>query len=87
MIITVKDADKGEAISIGRRFAKLGYTIYATRSTAAALNDSGVKARGTYSFASKKSAMKAFLSVYWISSPPVTVTQLLLFSTVAPLVA
>lgn len=45
MIITVKDADKGEAIEIGRRFEKLGYTIYATRSTAAALQDAGVKAR------------------------------------------
>ncbi len=45
MIITVKDADKGEAIEIGRRFEKLGYTIYATRSTAAALNEAGVKAR------------------------------------------
>ncbi len=45
MIITVKDADKGEAIEIGRRFEKLGYTIYATRSTAAALKDAGVKAR------------------------------------------
>ena len=45
LIITVKDADKGEAIEIGRRFAKLGYTIYATRSTAAALNEAGVKAR------------------------------------------
>ncbi len=45
VIITVKDADKGEAIEIGRRFAKLGYTIYATRSTAAALNEAGVKAR------------------------------------------
>ena len=45
MIITVKDADKGEAIEIARRFEKLGYTIYATRSTAAALNDAGVKAR------------------------------------------
>ena len=45
MIITVKDADKGEAIQIGRRFEKLGYTIYATRSTAAALNEAGVKAR------------------------------------------
>lgn len=45
MIITVKDADKGEAIEIGRRFEKLGYTIYATRSTAKALNDAGVKAR------------------------------------------
>ena len=45
MIITVKDADKGEAIEIGRRFEKLGYTIYATRSTAAPLNEAGVKAR------------------------------------------
>ena len=45
MIMTVKDADKGEAIEIGRRFEKLGYTIYATRSTAAALNEAGVKAR------------------------------------------
>ncbi|MDE7268292.1 MAG: carbamoyl-phosphate synthase large subunit [Lachnospiraceae bacterium] len=45
MIITVKDADKGEAIEIGRRFEKLGYKIYATRSTAKTLNDAGVKAR------------------------------------------
>lgn len=45
MIITVKDADKGEAIEIGRRFEALGYTIYATRSTAKALNDAGVSAK------------------------------------------
>lgn len=45
IIITVKDADKGEAIDIGRRFEKLGYTIYATRSTANALKESGVAAR------------------------------------------
>ena len=45
LIMTVKDADKGEAIEIGRRFEKLGYTIYATRSTAAALKEAGVKAR------------------------------------------
>ncbi|MCR5715270.1 MAG: carbamoyl-phosphate synthase large subunit, partial [Lachnospiraceae bacterium] len=45
IIMTVKDADKGEAIEIGRRFEKLGYTIYATRSTAAVLNENGVKAR------------------------------------------
>ena len=45
MIITVKDADKGEAIDIGRSFEKLGYTIYATRSTAATLKDAGVKVR------------------------------------------
>ena len=45
MIITVKDADKGEAIEIARRYEKLGYIIYATRSTAAALREAGVKAR------------------------------------------
>ena len=45
MIITVKDADKGEAIEIGQRFEKLGYTIYATRSTCNALKEAGVHAR------------------------------------------
>ena len=45
MIITVKDADKGEAIEIGRRFEKLGYTIYATRSTCNALKEAGVHAK------------------------------------------
>ncbi len=45
MIITVKDADKGEVIDIARRFEKLGYIIYATRSTADTLNENGVKAR------------------------------------------
>ncbi|MFI3200890.1 MAG: carbamoyl-phosphate synthase large subunit [Eubacteriales bacterium] len=45
VILTVKDADKGEAIEIGKRFERLGYTIYATRSTAAALQEAGVKAR------------------------------------------
>ncbi len=41
MIITVKDADKSEAIEIGRRFEKLGYTIYTTENTAAAFPPSG----------------------------------------------
>ncbi|MCI8549878.1 MAG: carbamoyl-phosphate synthase large subunit [Lachnospiraceae bacterium] len=44
MIITVKDADKLEAVDIGRRFEALGYKIYATRSTAKILNENGVKA-------------------------------------------
>ncbi|MCI8371669.1 MAG: carbamoyl-phosphate synthase large subunit [Lachnospiraceae bacterium] len=44
MIITVKDADKLEAVEIGRRFQALGYKIYATRSTARILNENGVKA-------------------------------------------
>lgn len=45
MIITVKDADKGEAIDIARRFEKIGYTIYATRSTAATLKEAGINVR------------------------------------------
>jgi len=44
MIITVKDSDKIEAVEIGRRFEALGYKIYATRSTAKALNEKGVHA-------------------------------------------
>lgn len=44
MILTVKDADKLEAVDIARRFKKLGYEIFATRSTARVLNDNGVLA-------------------------------------------
>ncbi len=44
MIITVNDADKKDAISIGRRFEALGYEVYATRSTAKVLKEYGVNA-------------------------------------------
>ncbi len=44
MILTVKDADKLEAISVGQRFQNLGYEIYATRSTARVLREHGVDA-------------------------------------------
>ena len=44
MIITVRDEDKPEAVEIGRRFEKIGYKIFATRSTAEALQAGGVKA-------------------------------------------
>ncbi len=44
VIITVNDADKKEAISIGQRFEKLGYEVYATRSTAKVLQENGVNA-------------------------------------------
>lgn len=44
VIITVNDADKKDAISIGQRFEKLGYEVYATRSTAKVLQDNGVHA-------------------------------------------
>ena len=44
MIMTVKDADKPEAVDVAKRFAALGYKIYATRSTAKYLQDHGVDA-------------------------------------------
>ncbi len=45
MIITVKDADKGEIIDIARRYEKLGYIIYSTRRTAENLQEHGIHAR------------------------------------------
>ncbi|MCI7323253.1 MAG: carbamoyl-phosphate synthase large subunit [Lachnospiraceae bacterium] len=44
MIMTVKDADKPEAVDVAKRFVALGYKIYATRSTAKYLNEHGVDA-------------------------------------------
>ncbi len=44
MIMTVKDADKPEAVGVAKRFAALGYKIYATRSTAKYLQEHGVDA-------------------------------------------
>ncbi|MFA9378466.1 MAG: carbamoyl-phosphate synthase large subunit [Lachnotalea sp.] len=44
IILTVNDADKMEAVEVGRRFEALGYKIYATRSTCNVLNENGVAA-------------------------------------------
>ncbi len=44
MIMTVKDADKLEAVQVGKRFKALGYDIFATRSTSKVLNANGVLA-------------------------------------------
>ncbi|MBO5303537.1 MAG: carbamoyl-phosphate synthase large subunit [Lachnospiraceae bacterium] len=44
MIMTVKDADKPEAVDVAKRFVALGYKIYATRSTAKYLQAHGVDA-------------------------------------------
>ncbi len=44
MIMTVKDADKEEAVGVAKRFEALGYKIYATRSTAKYLQEHGVNA-------------------------------------------
>ncbi len=44
MIMTVRDEDKEEAVEIGRRFADIGYKIFATAGTAEVLKNAGVKA-------------------------------------------
>lgn len=44
MILTVKDADKPEALEVARRFKKLGYQIFATRGTTDFLRENGVEA-------------------------------------------
>ncbi len=44
IIISVKDADKQEVVPLAQRFEKLGYEVYATRSTADVLRENGVDA-------------------------------------------
>ena len=44
MIMSVRDEDKEEAVEIGRRFADIGYKIFATAGTAETLKNAGVKA-------------------------------------------
>ncbi len=44
VLITVKDSDKQEIIPVAEKFAKLGYTLYATAGTALTLNTNMVAA-------------------------------------------
>ena len=44
MIMTVRDEEHPAAVEIGRRFADIGYHIFATSGTARALKEAGVKA-------------------------------------------
>ena len=44
IIISVKDADKQEVVPLAQRFEKLGFEVYATRSTADVLRQNGVDA-------------------------------------------
>jgi carbamoyl-phosphate synthase large subunit len=42
VFVSVRDADKAGAVSVGKRFAELGFTVLATSGTAAALSAAGV---------------------------------------------
>jgi carbamoyl-phosphate synthase large subunit len=45
VFISVNDRHKHEAVEVARRFAELGYELIATRGTAAALQNAGLKTR------------------------------------------
>lgn len=45
IFISVRGSDKFQAIAIARDLAKLGFALYATRGTAAVMNDAGLKVR------------------------------------------
>jgi len=47
MIMTVKDSDKEMAVEVARKFESAGYRIFATKGTAKALTDGGVKVTRT----------------------------------------
>lgn len=46
MILTVKDAEKEESVSVAERFIRLGYEIYATKGTAKFLKSKGLNVIG-----------------------------------------
>ena len=48
VFLSVADHDKPETVAMARELAALGYTIYATRGTATALRDAGIKARAVF---------------------------------------
>ena len=60
MIMTVRDEDKEEAVEIGRRFAALGYRIFATQGTADALQSRRRKGK------SKSRRSSRNLRTFWI---------------------
>ncbi|MBE6039224.1 MAG: carbamoyl-phosphate synthase large subunit, partial [Anaerofustis stercorihominis] len=43
VLLTVKDADKPEIAALAKKFAKLGFTLYATEGTAAVIRDAGLE--------------------------------------------
>ncbi len=46
IIVTVKDEDKGEIVSIARGFEEMGVELYATAGTCQTLTDAGIQCRG-----------------------------------------
>lgn len=45
VFITVRNSDKGEIADVAKKFYDLGFTLYATKGTAAVLDRAGIPAR------------------------------------------
>ncbi len=58
LLLTVRDVDKPEAVDVARRYAELGFNLYATPGTAKALRDHGL-----YAATVKKDAMVKMLEM------------------------
>ena len=58
LLLSVRDVDKPEAVDVARRYAELGFSLYATPGTAKALRDHGL-----YAATVKKDAMVKMLEM------------------------
>ena len=73
VFLSVADHDKQETVAMARELAALGYTIYATRGTATALRDAGIKARAVFRISDgRPNALDLILDneVQWIVNVP-----------------
>ena len=43
VLFTIRNSDKAESVSIAQKFAKLGFTLYATGGTKKTLEEAGLK--------------------------------------------
>ena len=43
VLITVRDTDKGEIADVAKKYAAMGFTLYATKGTSAVLNEAGIE--------------------------------------------
>ena len=73
IFLSVADHDKNDTIVMARELTALGYTIYATRGTATALREAGIKARAVFRISEgRPNALDLILDneVQWIINVP-----------------
>ena len=73
VFLSVADHDKKDTVAVARELSDLGYTIYATRGTATAIRDAGIKARAVFRISEgRPNALDLILDneVQWIVNVP-----------------